>query len=156
MSISLFSSCKYGLNEAFYRVHDVSERASEVYELSSPVQSDSDFYGKTFSVVFFSDIHFGKAGSKRYEENFLTWLTSFVETNEVPAFCVCLGDIADHGLEEEFIEYNSFAKRVNELLGGNDNDVKVLNVLGNHDLYNSGWLKYKENGLSLKTMGRMC
>lgn len=135
----LFSSCKYDLQNAFYRSGDTDARTKVCCELdpSDAPNPATDIY----TVAVFSDIHFGGKSSGRHEQAFLNWLEDLKNQNNSPAFCICLGDIAEHGQRSEFEDYNSFVAKVEALLpsGG-----KVYNVLGNHDLYNNGWSDYKE------------
>ena len=133
----LFSSCKYGVDEAIYRPSPVNTRATQLYELNAsqaPVINDD-----VYTIAIITDIHFGKPGTTRHEKDFLDWLEQMKQNGSLPAFCVCLGDIADHGKAEEFLEYQNFTKQIEDILGNG----KVYGVLGNHDLYNNGWQNYK-------------
>lgn len=130
-SVIIFSSCSYGIKEIIYRkAPSVEERAKEL----STIDSEMDFSQKdkyTFLVI--SDVHYG-AKKASIENKFLDFLSNLPE---LPDFCICLGDIAEHGLEEEYITYNEKLIQPLEELG-----IKTYNTVGNHDLYNSGWYNY--------------
>lgn len=152
----LLSSCEYAVWEGFYRKHSVSERASSLYEL--PFAGDrtdtqnpggapdpSETTG-TYYVAVFSDIHLYKSGEVRFEENFKNQLTSLKALNDedssrnvYPKFVLCLGDIADHGYESEYRDYVKFTDSIRTDFG-----LVTYNVLGNHDLYNTGWEPYEK------------
>ena len=74
----------------------------------------------------------------------MRYLQNLVYSGNTPAFCVCLGDIADHGYESEFDDYVAFTSKIDTILGTEEGKTKVYNVLGNHDLYNSGWIYYSQ------------
>lgn len=133
----LFSSCQYDLQNAFYRAEDTDARAKTCHTLkdSDIPHPSSDVY----TVALFSDIHFG-GKSTRHEQDFLDWLTEAKNNGNAPEFCICVGDVAEHGYKKEFTAYNEFSKQIEVILGGG----KVYNVLGNHDLYNNGWDDYHQ------------
>lgn len=134
LSILIFlfqiTSCKYALHEAFYRDNAVNERAAKVASVATPVTATSSSY----KVAIITDVHFGASHGERYEDKFLEWLSK-----EKPAFVICLGDVMDHGLSEEGEEYKNFADKIKNICGS-----EVYTVVGNHDLYNSGWNVYRK------------
>lgn len=136
----LCSSCAYGYQDVFYRSNNVTARThhGQLYELTleegAPNIGEAD---SVYTVAIFTDIHFGKTGHERHEQDFLDWLLELKDQNQLPKFTICLGDIADHGYESEFENYNKFTAQIEEITGS-----KVFNVLGNHDLYNDGWRFY--------------
>jgi 3',5'-cyclic AMP phosphodiesterase CpdA len=135
----LFTSCQYDLEHAFFRAGDTNERTNTCYTITASESPDASL--EAYSVAVFSDIHFGnKTVKQRHEQAFLDWLQETKANGTAPAFCICLGDIAEHGQEEEFKAYNEFVAKVEALLGSG----KVYNVLGNHDLFNNGWEDYKK------------
>ena len=135
---SFFTSCKYGPQDAFFREYNSNKRTQSIFELEEKdVPSPSS---DVYTVAVFSDIHFGKKKATRHEQDFLNWLEKSKENGTAPEFCICLGDIVDHGLKEEFKGYVDFTRKVEEILGSG----KIYNVLGNHDLYNDGWDYYTE------------
>ena len=134
----LFTSCEYDLQNAFYRSDDTDTRTSVCHTLN-----DADTphpFNDIYTVAIFSDIHFGGKNGSRHEQNFLDWLEKSKAEGNCPEFCICLGDIADHGKRSEFAAYTDFSRKVEAILGNG----KVYNVLGNHDLYNNGWDDYHE------------
>ena len=148
-----FSSCQYysyGLDEFLYRSNTVDKRADTLQNLG-----DMDVGGrKKFSVLITTDVHFGgenmgKNGD-RPEDSFKEWLLDYKATTQAdgtadelyPAFAICLGDVAEHGLNEEFSDYEKFTDSLNMPEFGN---IRTFNVVGNHDLYNAGWGGYKKH-----------
>lgn len=155
ISVLIFS-CEYysyGLEEFLYRSNTVSVRAEEMPDLSGKNGNFEDLEifnkvsGKKYTVLFITDVHFGGENSgkngARPELLFLEWLKNLKETNPelYPSFAICLGDIAEHGHDREFIEYKFFTDKLNTAEYGN---IKTFNVVGNHDLYNSGWEGFKK------------
>lgn len=140
--VSAFS-CKfyeYGLDEFLYRKDSVEKRASELKELSG----DEVPHGlpDVYDVLLITDLHFGKtygANGGVHDDGAFIQRIKDIEETERPKFCVCLGDIADHGLEEEYKAYIEAVVNPLSELG-----IKTYNILGNHDLYNSGWNAFKE------------
>ena len=139
-----FSSCKYytyGLEEFLYRSGTVEKRTEEILELSDidvPVVPNEGSY----NILIVTDIHFGHEKHKSYLNMFLESVVEYIKnipSDEKPLFCICLGDIADHGLKSEFDDFRIFANKLNEL------GIKTYSILGNHDLYNSGWRIYKDS-----------
>lgn len=126
----LFTSCSYGLKEVFKRDFPVEERASELLEIDTGLDLSQK---EKYSFVVISDVHYG-AKKASIEEKFLNFISDLPER---PDFCLCLGDIAEHGLEEEYIAFNEKLVKPLEELG-----LKTFNVAGNHDLYNTGWNNY--------------
>ena len=139
---SLLMSCTYGMNEVFDHGTDVEGRVGALVDITGPSVS-----GSTYSFVVLSDVHRGKeedmlfSSKERYDDAFFEKVRA---TTPLPSFCICLGDIADHGWSKELDEYNEFVARINETLGAAAGENKVLSVLGNHDVYNEGWESWKE------------
>ena len=117
ISVLIFS-CEYysyGLEEFLYRSNTVSVRAEEMPDLSGKNGNSEDLEifnkvsGKKYTVLFITDVHFGGENSgkngARPELLFLEWLKNLKETNPelYPSFAICLGDIAEHGHDIEFI-----------------------------------------------------
>lgn len=126
------TSCKFGLKQVFYRPNPVEERSATIKEIIPEIDvSSKDIY----SFLILADIHFGSA-----EKQDVQALLDFLCTTEpFPDFCFSLGDITDHGLEEEYVEYNNELVQKLEEMG-----IKCLNVVGNHDLFNSGWVNFEQ------------
>lgn len=131
------NSCGFGYEDLFYHGPDVGDRADELRTITTSKDSNVTFSSitGTFTFVIITDLHYGKNGVHQPEKKFLSWLDSL---STKPSFCICLGDIADHGHDDEYEDYADFVEEIEEL------GVPVLNVVGNHDLYNNGWDGYKE------------
>lgn len=147
----LIPSCsleEYGLEQAFYRRMSVETRATGLRilpsELSSLVPAEKDEY----DVLIITDVHFGnenkgKNGPRREDDWFAKITEGAVGSRIVDnvAFAICLGDVADHGREDEFRKFKeTIEDRLSEITTAKaPNGIRMYNVVGNHDLYNSGW-----------------
>ncbi len=145
LSISTVS-CNYGLNEAFGRKNMVYERAVNMTELrDEATQNLTDFLSdkKKYTILIISDLHFGRDAHKRRkthaeaEDSLCEWIERQKADDKLTDFCICLGDIADHGKEAEYEGYVNLVQRIKATGIRN-----VYTVVGNHDLYNSGWRHY--------------
>jgi len=128
--LCLFTSCNfltggYGWDEFFSRSDPVSSRAESITDLSDTPAASCTSY----TVIVITDVHFGGDGT-RPDDTFLAWVDSL---SPQPKFCICLGDIAEHGYESEYKEYVAFTDKLRS------RSIPVYTVTGNHDLYNSGW-----------------
>ena len=147
MGALVFASCSYGLDDFFSRRYTTEERITSI---SASTQLATPSATKTASTVTFaalSDLHFGGTldrGKGRVEEQFLTWLTEQKEAGTAPAFVLSLGDSADHGFGSEYEDYVAFTDKIDQILNDGNDAYTVYTVVGNHDLYNSGWGKWKE------------
>ncbi len=138
-SAVLFPGCEYGIWEGFYRPNGVYERVQNLVDIDDSETENlvSSIAGKTYSFLVVSDIHCGKSEQSRENvDRLLHWLGLRVD---IPDFCVTLGDSADHGRADEMDTYLELERRLKDFGVKN-----VYNVLGNHDLYNSGWNAWKE------------
>ncbi len=133
--VSFCISCGHGLDEFLYRPYSVSERSVGIEDLPANPAIPSS---KKFTCVIFTDIHFG-ANRRRYDKEFLEWLQNKKNANESPSFIISLGDIVEHGKENEYKEYAAFIKKIKEIV-----NVPVYTAVGNHDLHNSGWKHWKK------------
>ena len=70
----------------------------------------------------------------RSDDNFFNWLENLPETDK-PLFSVVLGDNTDTGVEYD--EYAVFQSKLASY-------TPVYNILGNHDILNNGYSKWKE------------
>lgn len=146
LAIMLFLplSCKFfshGGTELLYRDNDVRKRASSCTEIASPSSvTDAD---TVYTVAVISDVHFGADKARTCDAQFRTWLAGLKTAGKLPRFVICLGDVAEHGHEDEEKQYRAFCNEL-ETLYSADN-LKVYTAIGNHDLYNSGWQYWKEN-----------
>lgn len=160
----LFASCSaYGFFWGQFGDEDVDERSPSLtdfgtLDLSTQNQQVSSIY--TFLV--FTDSHFGSEKEQFNEDFFLAWFEGLYKNYsagdskkiaKLPRFAINLGDTADGGKEEQFIEYLRFEAKLkavaNKYLYGEASSelaqtFRVYSVLGNHDLYHNG-AKYFEN-----------
>lgn len=140
-----FCSCQYysyGLDEFLYRDGSIRNRSSKLKDLNICEEvSALDSY----EILVITDVHFGGEGigknGDRRDDEFFDWISSNFDGKEkpFPKFCVCLGDVAEHGLESEFKDYKKFSEKLEEKFG-----IKTYNVVGNHDLYNAGWKNFEK------------
>lgn len=129
-------SCSYGFHEVLDHGPSVEERLCTLTDISASAVS-----GSTYSFLIVTDVHFGNFKT-RHDDDFFSVLQAKIADGSIspaPSFAVCLGDIADHGERSEFVSYNNFVSRIEGITGG-----KVYSVVGNHDLYNSGWDHYED------------
>lgn len=136
MILSLIS-CSYGIQELFGRPYDVDERSSTLKILQSS-EAPALSYPDEFNILVFADVHFGKSDRCANEDKLFEWIqNSQTDVSKSPLFCLCLGDVADHGKEDEYLKYKDLIERIFTVKG-----VKTYTTVGNHDLYNSGWSNY--------------
>ncbi|AEE17556.1 metallophosphoesterase family protein [Treponema brennaborense] len=125
-----FQSCRYGISEALNRGYEVSKRSTTITDIPTPIYAEG---ADSYTCVILTDVHYG-ADKSRPDDRFLTWLD---EKKTKPAFCLVLGDMAEHGEKSEFEQYKAFADKIEE------RKVPVYGVVGNHDLYKTGWRYWK-------------
>ncbi len=149
-----FISCEYGIDEAFHRIDEVSKRSLSLLDLANDTDSLNkgvavpSVSSSKFSVLFFTDIHFGrnkKGENCRYENEFFQYfeehkaeLETYGTSSYPFAFAISGGDNVEHGYKDEYISYNDFCSSFETKF-----DLKTYSVVGNHDLFNSGWTNYK-------------
>lgn len=136
-----FVSCNYGWSELFYRDDQVNIRSTSITEYDG-TEVAPDLKGKEkYSVIIITDLHIGKLKEEALDR-FNSWLNEksrlLKEQGFEVAFIICMGDMTDSGFPSEYRKYSYFCQSINENFG-----LKVYNVVGNHDLYNSGWQYYK-------------
>ena len=144
-SLLIFTSC-YGSWNITCNGNDVAVRADKMLKLSDADQTFADsgissLSGK-YDVLIFSDVHFGtRREPKDLPEEFYCWLDSVKGSEKAPAFAICLGDIAEVGAQSDFDEYLEFCDKLK-----NEYGIKlILNVCGNHDIYQNHWDNWKSN-----------
>lgn len=129
----LFLSCQeYGTDNLFYRDNTVDNRVNKLEDIT---ESFFETLPEKYSFIIITDLHYGsvkKNPPKLPDKQFFEWLEKF-DDSEKPAFCLCLGDVADTGSSSQFKEFEELVEKLEE------KGIRVLNSLGNHDLYNSGW-----------------
>ena len=151
ISISAFFclSCEYysyGLDEFFYRTNTLENRTDKLLNLSELYSEHIPSLPDTFSILVITDVHFGGENQgvnpDRWEDSFFNELSALKQEDQTsfPLFCVCLGDVAEHGKKSEF---KDFKEQIEDRLLS-DFNIETFNTVGNHDLYNSGYSSYKD------------
>lgn len=148
----LFYSCQfkdYGLEQGFFRKYPVNNRAGslktlnlkrdEISQENYPDAYNKIFTDKKYSFMVITDVHIGSDKYGNEDENIKSFLDKVKSLPELPAFCLGLGDFAEHGKNEEFTKYNQeIILKLDEL------GIRSFSVLGNHDLYNSGYENFSK------------
>jgi len=140
----LCTGCKFGLQELFWRADPVDRRSKELVKLTgSEFPFDTNTMPVKYDCLLITDVHFGNDHYSVHQDAFFKSLGEYRSKHSAPGdpqilFCIALGDIADHGRAAEFDAYEAFQK------GITDRGLPVYNVVGNHDLYNSGWKLWKK------------
>ncbi|MBO7122614.1 MAG: metallophosphoesterase [Treponema sp.] len=139
----ILASCNYGLPMFLFTETGVEDRATKALPLFGPNLPQVGYRGK-YSFIVLTDSHFGDSKHERRDQNFLLVFTTLLQTADPalrPSFIVNLGDSMDGGHESEADSFNATAavwiETAKKELGVSD--YKVYSILGNHDLYNSGW-----------------
>lgn len=146
----LFCSCGGGgggggsviekIADFFYSGNQPNDRTGDTLG-SVSVPSGCPTSGSVYTFLIITDIHFGAKGYGTVPlEQIKTTITSRTSIEDKPAFIAVLGDVADNGLEGEYQQYADFISKVSAACGG----ARVLNVAGNHDLWNDGWGRWKK------------
>ncbi|MDR0706540.1 MAG: metallophosphoesterase [Treponema sp.] len=146
--------CKdeYGLDEFLNRADDVNARSAYIRDINIPVINEEEMYkpnpsgskppfGNNYTVLILADIHFGAHPDHPdlpYDE-FFQWLEGKKAAGETPAFCLVLGDNAEAGTEEEYLQFKDLSDKLESDTYGK---IPVYSIVGNHDLYNNGWRQY--------------
>lgn len=132
--ILLLSTCSYGLSQFATREDSITDRVSGLNNfVPSPVSGDKNEY----YVLVVTDVHFGSS-AERYDDEFYRWLDGYNEKDTI-AFAICLGDVAHHGIEDEYKDYERFTRHIEDALGS---EKRMYSIVGNHDLFNNGWSQW--------------
>lgn len=136
--VVLSSSCGYGTDNFFYKGNKVDSRVDNVVEINDFISPETAKLSK-YRILVLADVHVGGYKTVTDYEILFNWLKDLKKNDpdNFPKFCLILGDNVDHGYKSEFIDFVDFTKEIEKL------EIPVINVLGNHDLYNSGWKNYK-------------
>ena len=147
LSISLLLSCIYGTNNFLYKGNKVDSRVDYIHEIDDVLSKGKTFTEK-YRILVLADVHIGGRESKHEENELLSWLDKYKKCNETdyPLFALSLGDLVDHGKQEEYEDYLNFVNKIES------KGIHVINVLGNHDLFNCGWEIYKEKVYPYKSL----
>lgn len=144
----LCTGCKFGLQEIFWRADPVDRRSKELVKLTgSELSFDIDTMPSKYDCLLITDVHFGNDHYSVRQDAFFKSLQKYKAEHSSPSepqilFCIALGDIADHGRADEFDDYEAFQKGIAAVIGKPNS---VYNVVGNHDLYNSGWKLWEKS-----------
>lgn len=158
-SVALVPSCQirmneYKLTEGFYRLMKVERRATSLLTLKNEDDINSIASDEEYDVLIITDVHVGnenhgKNGPRRESE----WIEHIQQVREdgtrivdTVRFALCLGDVAEHGGRDECDRFNSTVKDplLNIKTAKCPNGIKLYNIVGNHDLYNSGWQNWAD------------
>ncbi len=132
----LLSSCTYGWKSVIMNPPLVNKRTTNFDLLEdSPILSENEY-----DCILIADSHFGKKDYDKHQKDFFEWLDEYYNGTKQPAMCIFLGDVVDHGEQEEYKKFEAFQKKIQDKY----NNIKIFNVVGNHDLYNSGWYRWKK------------
>ena len=129
------TSCEYGIQDFLHKENSVEKRSSQISHLEFAKKIEKD----VFTVVVLSDIHVGNNASRDCDDVFFDWMEMQKKNDTLPEFCIFLGDVADHGYQDEFLEFKEVFQ--DRLL--NDYGVQAYSVIGNHDTYNNGSVSWK-------------
>ncbi|MGP1432068.1 MAG: metallophosphoesterase family protein [Treponema sp.] len=143
-------SCDLGVHQAFWRPHPVYSRSTEVVQLNNTEFPFSrEIMPLKYDCLILTDIHFGNKRNPAWDKVFFDSLKKYRKGRISPMlFCIILGDIADHGFASEYETVKAFQKRIaeeNRLPEEYGNrPMPVYHVVGNHDVYNSGWKLWQQ------------
>lgn len=141
MMVIFLGGCSYGWDEFFYRKNSVNSRSDRILDLDGTDSAPKTEGRSRYSVVLFSDIHVG--GKKNDPDVLIDWMRvqkPLLEQEGFPIeFAVCAGDLTYSGIRSEYKDYAAIGERMEQLAG-----IRLYSVLGNHDVYNSGWDDYED------------
>ena len=137
--ITLSCGQHYGTDNVFYRGNKVDNRIDYIHEINDVLPKNTKLKTK-YRVLVLADVHVGSPRKETDIKPLLNWLDEYKKKNEdyYPIFALSLGDLVDHGTMAEYEKYDSIVKQIE------NKGVHVVNVLGNHDLFNSGWENYQK------------
>lgn len=136
---AVFVSC-YGSWNPFDPDNDVANRTGKLKDISDELPAKIITSSGKYTVLVFTDLHYGSSRSDTPEDELFEWLDLLKGTPKMPAFAISLGDSADTGSQNEYDLYLEFCEKLKKRY-----DLEVLNVPGNHDLYQSHWENWKKN-----------
>lgn len=150
MLLLILTGCKFGFHEMFWRPHPVDERSREVVKLTgSEFPFTNISMPSKYDCLILADIHFGNKKNPAWQKVFFTSLKNYRDTHTTPMlFCIILGDTSDHGFADEYDTAKTFQQRIadtNRLSAYGNIPMPIYNVVGNHDVYNSGWNLWKQS-----------
>lgn len=138
----IFYGCTYNSGSFLNPLDNVENRVSKLTELSAEDvfgTGNVPAAGSTYKILVVTDVHFGsiRPGAPDIP---LQKVYDYIDNNPDIKFCICLGDAIDYGSEEIMASYNDFVRTIEQ-----EKHIKVINTVGNHDLYQSGWEIWKKN-----------
>lgn len=165
MILLLLVACThYGFFWGQFGDNDVDERSPRLNDFNNLVpdlSSQKPPISTAYSILLFTDVHYGSKREELDEDAFLSWLESYFKENsstnpeKLPRFALNLGDTADSGLRKEFEDYVRFENRIKALAGkylygegadlvASERKFRIYSILGNHDLYHDGSPHFEE------------
>lgn len=132
--LTMFSSC----DSIFNRSNSIDGRTTFS---EKRLKYASNSIPEKYAVLILSDIHFGSSSKSRIEKILNLAKTNNFPTEEKILFCAILGDIAETGKVEEYLDFKNFKTDIENC------GIEVFSVPGNHDFYETGnkgenYLKY--------------
>lgn len=129
--VALFISCNTRFGNIFYTNKSLGKRIDSITDY--PVNLNSP---NRVKAMIITDLQLGA------KTGFIPKKAFYKSVEEKqPDMIFVLGDIAQHGHESEYQEYETF---VNAIPLVNGQKIPIYCAVGNHDLYNSGWDLYQK------------
>lgn len=142
--IFIFSSCKYGAYIFDFYDDDVNSRSPKLIKLENIPSVESN---EIYSFIIVTDMHLDNFSTKKDKDFFHYFENQLKNADESlrPKFIVNLGDTTHTGSSKEMETFNEWSNKIKELAKNylGEDDYKIYSILGNHDLYNEGWNKWK-------------
>lgn len=137
-----FVSCKYGSWNPLEQYNNVDNRISVLQDITDKMPDNVKNCSNKYSVVVFADLHYGSSKEYCPEEQVFKWLDKLKTSGseKFPKFAISLGDSADTGSQNNYAEYLSFCNKLKS-----DYEITMINIPGNHDLYQGNWMNWKMN-----------
>ena len=132
----ILSSCSFGAHEIFWRSNPVDHRSTFFEKIPDPTGLPA-----SYDCLILTDVHVGNDSYTFPKQALLNKLNELNSLGKLPKMCMILGDSTDHGTAHEFEEFAAFQNAIRDI--GGPNSIPIYNVVGNHDLYNSGWPLWK-------------
>ena len=130
-----------------FEEESVDSRAKSIKEITDELP---DITGQSkYSFLIITDPHFG-AGHERDDNAFIKKFEKLLQNQDKslqPKFLVNLGDTLNAGKKSEARDYTAFCEKIVNSAKkiSNTDNFKIYTILGNHDLYNTGWNTWKKH-----------
>lgn len=141
----VISSC-YGSWNPFEANNDVDSRIENLSDISADLPSSVTQNKGEYKVLILTDLHYGSTSKDCPEKELFDWLDS-LSLSERPRFAISLGDSADTGSQSEYDDYLKFCNELKSKY-----EIEMMNVPGNHDLYQAHWDVWKKNCFPNKSL----